>query len=176
MPDMMRGETLTSYAHDPDLKNQFLKKWSTWQDLEGDVRTIFSYIETLGISTIGCLGFCWGIWVGFKASAAGFPLKAGAGAHPSIRLEEYHGSTPKKLSELVNCPMMIASARNDPPNVQEGGTVEQILKARFPQSFIKSFPDVDHGWVSRGNLEDPVISQSVSEALSAITTFLQENL
>lgn len=176
MPDLMRGETLANYAHDPDLKNQFLSKWSTWQDLEDDIRTLFSYIDSLGIAAIGCLGFCWGVWVGFKASAAGFPLKAGAGAHPSIRLEEYHGSTPEKLSELVNCPMMLASARNDPPNVQEGGEVERILQAKFPQSTVKSFHDVDHGWVSRGDLQDPVVSQNVNDALMAITHFLQQNI
>jgi dienelactone hydrolase len=176
MPDIMRGETLAKYAHDPNLKDNFLTQWSTWENLEQDIQTLFAYVDGLGIQTIGTLGFCWGIWLGFKASAAGFPIIAGAGAHPSIRLEEYHGRTPEQLAELVNCPMMLASARNDPPNVQEGGAIEQILKSRFPLSEIKSFTEVDHGWVTRGSLEDPIISQSASEAIEKLSAFLSRAL
>lgn len=176
MPDLMRGETMARYAQDELLKSNFLTEWSTWEKLEQDIATLFAYVESLGIQTIGTLGFCWGVWISFKASAAGYPIKAGAGAHPSIRLEEFHGRTSEQLAELVNCPMMLASGRNDPPNVQEGGTVEQILKSKFICSEVKSFTEVDHGWVSRGNLEDPIIARNVSEALESISSFLEKSL
>jgi dienelactone hydrolase len=176
MPDMMRGETMTKYAQDINLKNNFLTEWSTWEKLEEDIVTLFAYVDSLGIKTIGTLGFCWGVWISFKASAAGYPIQVIIGAHPSIRLEEYHGRTSEQLAEMIKCPIMLASGRNDPPNVQENGIIEQILKRKYPISKIESFPEVDHGWVTRGSLDDPIIVRNVTDALQSLSNFLENAL
>jgi dienelactone hydrolase len=176
MPDLMRGDTLANHSQDQEQKNQFLTEWSRYEKIEEDCQRIFSHLAKHNVTRIVSIGFCWGVWVNFKVSVAGLPLLAGAGCHPSLRLEEFSGRTVESLTEGVNCPMLLASGRNDPDNVQEGGRVEEILKQKYPLSVVKSFRDVDHGWVTRGDLSDGVVAKSVETALIECSEFFQRVL
>lgn len=176
MPDIMRGDTMANHLGSEEVKQAFLSKWAQWNLCEGDCATIFNYLTDKGITKIGSVGFCWGAWVIFHVSASGMPLTAGAGCHPSLRLEGYSGGTVEDLTSQVNCPMMLASARNDPDNVQEGGEVSRILSEKFPTSMVVSYPDVDHGWVSRGDVSDEIVAKGVRDALKQCETFFSAHL
>jgi len=174
MPDIMRGDSINN-PENAD-KDAYLKKWATWSNSEADLACVFKHVAGKGIKDIGSVGFCWGGWVIFRASAADFPLKCGAICHPSVRLEGYAGSSEVELSRKVKCPIMFASARNDPDNVKEDGECSNILKEKFPTSDVKSYGDVDHGWVSRGDISDPVVAAAVQGALAQVEAFLSQNL
>jgi carboxymethylenebutenolidase len=176
MPDIMRGDSMSNHFESEDSKQAFLSKWGQWAQSEGDCRTVFAHLNDKGISNIGSVGFCWGAWIIFRASADGMPLKAGAGCHPSLRLEGYSGGTVEDLSTKVNCPMMLASARNDPDNVQAGGEVSRILSEKFSSSEVVSYPDADHGWVSRGDISDEIVAKNVADALKQCEAFFAANV
>lgn len=174
MPDIMRGDKMNNPENTD--ATAYLKKWTVWSNIEPDVAAVFKHIADKGISEIGSVGFCWGGWTIFRASAAGFPLKCGAICHPSVRLEGYAGSDEVTLAGKVKCPMMFASSRNDPENIKEGGACALALQEKFPASEIKSYGDVDHGWVSRGDVSDPVVAAAVKAALAQTDAFLTKNM
>jgi len=124
---------------------------------------------------IGAFGFCWGVWVIHKASSKGLPIKCGAGCHPSVKLEGFTGGSPAALASEVRCPMLFASAGNDGDDVKEGGEVSKVLVEKFPSSVIKSYPDMSHGWVSRGDISDENVSRDVKDALELCSVFFKEN-
>jgi dienelactone hydrolase len=167
---------MSNHSSSEETRMAFLKRWAQWEVVENDCNTIFRYLQEKGISSIGAIGFCWGVWMAFRASAAGFPLKAGAGCHPSIRLEQFSGGSEDQLSRSVKCPMALASARNDPDNVQTGGSVHAILSSLHPASEVRSFGEVDHGWVTRGDLNDEVVAKNVRDALQFCQDFFLSTL
>jgi dienelactone hydrolase len=174
LPDIMRGDTMSQVAEDG--KMDFLTKWATWGNIEADVKCIFDHLAALGAESIGAIGFCWGAWVIHRASAAGFPLKAGAGCHPSVKLEGFTGGSPEALAQQVQCPMLFAAAGNDPDNVKVGGDVSKILMERFPTSVIQDYPDMSHGWVSRGDILEANVARDAKAALALCLTFFKSNL
>lgn len=176
MPDIMRGDTMANHLESDEKKNAFLSKWGQWENSERDCQTVFDFITEKGITEIGSVGFCWGSWIIFRASAAGMPIKAGANCHPSLRLEGFSGGTAEALTERINCPMMLASARNDPDNVQTGGEIANILSTKFPSSEVVSYPEVDHGWVSRGDIADETVAKSVKAALQQCEVFFRKHI
>ena len=176
MPDIMRGDSMTNHSESEDTKIAFLGVWAQWPRIENDCQNVFRHITERGIARIGSVGFCWGAWVIFRSSALGLPLTAGAGCHPSLRLECFTGGSVEALTNSVKCPMSLASARNDPENVQAGGEVENILKSIFPSSEVHSYPEVDHGWVTRGDLTDEVVAKGVKDALAQVSAFFQAHL
>lgn len=175
MPDIMRGDSMSLPENQAD-SNGYLSKWAQWDRSEDSVKTVFDHVAGKGITEICSVGFCWGGWVLFKASAGGFPIKCGAICHPSIRLEGFAGSNEVVLSGTVKCPMMFASGRNDPENVKEGGECSKILAEKFPTSEAKGYAEVDHGWVTRGDISDAVVARNVREALAQTDAFLAKHM
>jgi dienelactone hydrolase len=104
------------------------------------------------------------------------PIKAGACCHPSIRLEGYTGGSPEELSTRIQCPMMFASAGNDPDNVKEGGDCSKTILEKFPTSDIKSYPEMEHGWVSRGDQSKENVARDVKAAIEQCDSFFKINL
>ena len=92
-----------------------------------------------------------------KVLAEGLPIKAGAGVHPSVKLESCTGGSPEELASNVQCPMLFESAANDPDNVKEKGAVSTIRLEKFPTSVVQTFPDQSHGWVTRGDVRIPTV-------------------
>ena len=74
--------------------------------------------------------------------------------------------------------MALFAAGNDPDDVKPGGSFEKILRAKdFGRNCVfVAFPDMQHGWVSRGDDRDPVIKRDVEKALHLTFEFFQQNL
>lgn len=174
MPDHMRGETMATGGQG------FLKKWADYDSVTGPDITdkLLPYLKQNGVTKIGAIGFCWGAWVIHRASAAGVPLLCGACCHPSVRLENMADGPGDEmaLAEKVRCPMLMAAAGNDPENVKEGGAVSNILMQRFPSSVIRSFPNQQHGWVSRGDVTDDAVASGVRDALQMCQEFFVQHV
>lgn len=176
MPDIMRGDNMSLHLESDEKKQAFLNKWAQWDSIEGDCQSIIAHIASKGITSIGSIGFCWGAWVVWRASAAGLPIRAGAGCHPSIRLEGYSGGSAAALVTKIQCPMLLAPGRNDPDDVKESGEVAKLLLDRFPTSRVKDYPTVDHGWVSRGDIRDETVAIAVKDALEQCNKFFADHL
>mmetsp|Transcript_64845 Transcript_64845/g.210187 ORF Transcript_64845/g.210187 Transcript_64845/m.210187 type:complete len:284 (-) Transcript_64845:119-970(-) len=140
-----------------------------------DLKRVFSYLETQGASSVGALGFCWGAWAFCKASAAGLPFKAGAGAHPSIGLEAAaFGGDEAALARGVAMPVLLLPAGNDGPAVKPGGQVAALLAAAGGSSH--EYPGMAHGWVTRGDLRDAAVKRDAEDAMRRILAHFKAHL
>ena len=115
------------------------------------------------LTSCGAVGFCWGASAVARllsdSEAATLPLQivGGIGFHPSLR-----GAEGKTLVANVNRPLLLAPAGDDPAAVQPGGELGQSLIGRFGASSVVCFPEMRHGWMTRGPLSDSAIARDYS--------------
>lgn len=124
LPDFFRGgfQGKSEEFATRDWLNQY-----TWERINEDLTTlVYPYLESRGIEKTGMVGSCWGGWIVFESSA-GDKLSAGVSFHPSLSRGT---KTPDQMAEAVAVPQMVLAAGNDPVEVQEGGSIEAILKAK----------------------------------------------
>ncbi|GAB9477817.1 putative endo-1,3-1,4-beta glucanase, partial [Globisporangium polare] len=139
-----------------------------------------AYLQTeVSVEHIASYGYCWGAWVGARVSALDAPvLKGHVSFHPSWPTENMiHGDgAVEKLATCIKVPQLLLSASNDPDFVKANGSVHKILSdnaAIAALSDVVDFPDVKHGWVNRGDLEQPEVKASVAKAWHTALKFLQ---
>ena len=94
---------------------------------------VIPFIEKKGISKIGCIGFCWGSYLAFQASAdpeLSKTIGAAALFHPSLGLNAFFGGDEEcnDVAEKVTVPQLFVAAGNDPDFVKEGGSIMKILQ------------------------------------------------
>ena len=87
--------------------------------------------------------------------------------------ERIFGGNPAKVAEKVKCPILLMPAGNDPPIYRTGGDVLETLKSNNSKSNFIDFPNMQHGWVSRGDVSDPDTKEAVQKALTEAFTFFQ---
>jgi dipeptidyl aminopeptidase/acylaminoacyl peptidase len=85
--------------------------------------------------------------------------------HPSIHLEDYLGRSAVSLCEKVKRPILLMPAGNDPQGYLVGGAMYTAMKKHNPETETILFKDVQHGWVPRGDLTNPIIKENVEAAL-----------
>jgi dienelactone hydrolase len=122
-----------------------------------------THLNQKGASSVGAIGFCWGVWALCKASSAGVPLKCGVGPHPSTRLEGMLGGDELAMMKAVKMPVLLMPAGDDPDNVKAGGAVAEAIIAAGGATH--EFPEMKHGWVGRGDISDPAVKRDIEDAL-----------
>ncbi|POM75624.1 Putative endo-1,3-1,4-beta glucanase [Phytophthora palmivora] len=135
--------------------------------------------EVVSTESICSYGYCWGAYVGAKQSALPIPvIKGHVSFHPSWMVEQFvngEGAV-EKMATSISVPQLLCAAGNDPPLVSEGGTVEKILKSKpiiAEQSNVVNFPGMIHGWVCRGDIDDPATKKAVNKAWHLAIQFIQ---
>ncbi len=98
-----------------------------------------------------------------------------AGAHPSVTLEDrFFGGSSVTVMEKVQVPTLLLPAKNDPDSYRAGGELFAALQAGGnTESETHSYLDVVHGWVNRGDINDPVVKENVTKAVEQITAWLR---
>ena len=144
--------------------------------LQPRIRSLTAYLKSVGVEKITLLGFCWGGWVGTHLLANEEDAKnytCLAIGHPSVHLEEYaFGKSIQDLFDRAQKPILMLPTIGDPDGYRENGSYYQSIKSRFPTSDTVDFPDVNHGFIVRGDLADPVIKEAVEKALDLIMRFI----
>lgn len=71
------------------------------------------------------------------------------------------------LAKHIRCPAYLFPAGNDPSNVKPHGEVIKILQDKFGSDKCGSheFPDMVHGWTTRGDTSDPKVKRDVKKAM-----------
>jgi dienelactone hydrolase len=143
-------------------------------DLE---KRVVPFLRSLGVTRIGCVGFCFGGHVAFLASQMD-SFSCGIAAHSSLKAMKMHGSSEVKAALAVKCPQMILQAGNDPENTKPGGEVHQALSSLpFGAScVVEEFPDMLHGWMTRGDLTQENVVRDVGLGMARIMAFLEDHL
>lgn len=172
MPDCHRGTTpakdfsnfgpwVDSYPWDPIIKQDF--------------QALMKHLESAGVKRVGAIGFCWGVWALSKASSEGVPLVCGVGPHPSTKLEAMiQKGNEVEMMKKIKMPILLCPAGDDGPEVKTGGAVCDLVKAKGGDSI--SFPDMKHGWMTRGDLKDETVKRDVEACMAKALAFFKSNL
>ena len=119
-------------------------------------------------------GFCWGAWpvaqllanestiypVPQTPDTTGPPPPSVCGGvcfHPSFQV----GGDVATLAAAVKLPLLLCPCGDDPVDVQAGGLVTQQLEQAGRSDFkVHPFPDMLHGFMMRGPIDDGEIAKS----------------
>ena len=169
-PDCFRGER-------KDTQKGSLVNWLRKYPfiiVKDDLEKSCSYLKNQGIASIGAVGFCWGAWALTKASAEGNQdLKCGVGIHPSIKIESWvFEGDEESLARSIQMPILLLPAGNDLDNVKPGGSIVSILEEKGGD--CKEFPEMIHGWVTRGDYSREEIKRDGYQALNDALEFFNK--
>lgn len=174
-PDIWAWTSRHPYEADADDKNVHPVK----KDIEATIQHIN---KEYGIPQfeISAMGFCWGVWAMTKASAE-FSFKCAIGFHPSLRFEEMFGRDIKEMMRTaVKVPHLYCVAGNDPDYIKDGGYITVMLEESNHQTEgdtmkprCVQFPEMSHGWVSRGDTGVKKVKEDADEALRLASEFLR---
>ena len=72
-----------------------------------------------------------------------------------------------QLADTVQCPMMMLPAGGDPDNTKPGGEMNQLFdtKSFGADCRYQEFPEMEHGWVPRGDTSDERVARDVKAAM-----------
>ena len=153
-----------------------------------DINSCFNFLsETYNIEpqNVGAAGFCWGVWAMTKACEMNL-FRCGVGFHPSILIESgVFGGDEEVLVQKAsdNAPLLFCVAGNDAANLKEDGALANIIsssKSKHISGDDKTaphcivFPEMKHGWVSRGDTTIEKVKQDAEEALNLAVDFLRQ--
>lgn len=158
--------------------------WLTKQDFDSvllpRIQDALAFLKTeKNVTSVASYGYCWGAWVGARLSAIGLPeYKGNVSFHPSWKVENMlHGEgAVEKLTESLKAPQLLCSAGDDPDFLQANGSVHKILSANSytcKLSDVIDFPDMNHGWVNRGDISNEAVKAGVMKAWHAAVKFIE---
>jgi len=170
LPDYYRGELFV--PGNPGIFD-FLKRVSNWTSIQNDWSRVKEFMLEKGANTFGTIGTCWGSYPVVRLSTLP-DFKAGVSMHPShspimAKLDENESDILKE----VKSPQLMMPSKTDSANVKTGGLAEQILGDNVT---IIEFPEMSHGWTTRGKLSDPAIHRDVHLAISEALNFFNKHL
>jgi len=191
MPDLFRGRPLMF-----DWKNEimsglfslptFLFSLQTRlhsRNIEADLKDVILLAAKQAGSNnlmVGTVGFCFGGWVIAKTLAID-GYAAGVGIHPSFDVERIVGgkSSVANLADNTGTkPILLLPASNDHPMKASSDTVQRMASNRDidPEAIAVEFPDVIHGWVTRGDRSKAEMRENQDRALNLTVEFFKANL
>jgi len=176
MPDIFGKDTWNEKKDWAHFKEWVTKKEFQWQRVSKILEDAFAYYSKAGVTKIGIAGFCYGGYIGFKASATG-KVNASVAFHSAhANLGPWVGDEQNKLVENVKCPQLMLPAGNDDASVKEGGADQKLLSQKPFECVFKDFPDMSHGFVSRGDISDPKVARDVRAAVDLAVSFFKKHL
>ena len=79
----------------------------------------------------------------------------------------------EEILKEVKSPQMFLPARSDKDSVKMNGLGKKILGDGVE---IIEFPDMSHGWTTRGDLSDPKVERDVKKAFNFVISFFGKYL
>merc|ERR1712043_157297 len=100
-------------------------------------------------------------------------IKAGISMHPSHPnvIENVLKENEEEILKEVKSPQMFLPSRSDKDSVKMNGLGKKILGDGVQ---IIEFPDMSHGWTTRGNLSDPIVERDVKKSIQFCVIFFWE--
>lgn len=171
VPDCFRGETRGDHTDD---FVAWIRRTPYETVVARDTQTCLDWLrEHQGVTKVGAVGFCWGAWAVGRSSAAGVPWRAAVALHPSFGIERMaFGGDDVGLMQGISCPFLLLPAGNDAYYTKPGSVL--LLAAPKGRSIL--FPDMSHGWSTRGDRGDEKVDRDVKRALQETLDFLVEHL
>lgn len=179
--DLTDGDYLDASGDVQSVLVDWFKKYTFESQFSARINDAVNYLKTdAQVERIASYGYCWGSWVGATLTASANPVVTGhISFHPTWVVENIlkGDGAVDKLAESVKTPQLLLAAGDDPDFVKPQGSVHKILATRGGDIAAKSdaleFPAEKHGWVHRGDLENPATKKAVMEAWHASVKFIQ---
>jgi len=156
MPDFFKGD---KWAEDGPI-DATLFEWVKQTPIEPVqdyvFKTLIPALEQEEKEGFAYIGFCWGVWAGWKLTEIDEQqkFKLGLNMHPSLVIEGLFNREINVATERIRCAEFIAAAGHDQPNVKPDGELVKILeKNNAGKIYAYEFPEMVHGWVNRGDLK-----------------------
>jgi len=176
LPDIYHGDAWP--ADKPmDTLMEWLKNFPWESTIKNDTNKVLEYLKGQGADkSIGCLGFCAGAFSVFHLCQMD-EVKCGASCHPSVHLCGLFGETPDGLSGQLKSPQLVYPAGGDPAMYKPGGEVYEVLQKKFGDKFeYKEYPEMNHGWVTRGDVSKSEVARDVKLAMEGVMKFFEKYL
>lgn len=181
LPDLFAGSPATQEVA-PSNGPAFSAWVGQWTDADVTAKLdrLLTGVFAQARKSVGFVGFCWGSFAGTLAAAGG-RVRAVAHVHPSHRklLEKVHSYSAEASDALVGrakAATCMLTAGNDDPRCKPGGADERLLKAAGVPVRLLEFPEMAHGWVIKGDTDDPATARDVQAAVGVLVRFLDEHL
>ncbi|GLT70976.1 hypothetical protein SLA2020_430220 [Shorea laevis] len=122
-----------------------------------EAKAVIEALKSQGVLAVGAAGYCWGAKVTVELGKCEL-IQAGVLLHPAwVTVDDIKG---------VKVPTAILGAEIDdfaPPELLK--QFEEVFTAKpGVDSYVKVFPNVEHGWTIRYNVEDDAAVKSAEEA------------
>ena len=177
MPDVYGDEK--SIADLGGFANPDAQKWLSQfsnEDVGKKLDGVYEFLKGKGAAKFGALGFCWGAYPVFAESASG-RIQAGASCHPSLKIGEmFFDHSVTEQAKAVTCPILLCPAGNDPDNVKPNGDVQKLIQEKGISCEITEFPEMQHGWVPRGDATNEAVARDVKKSIEVVCNFFKEKL
>lgn len=204
VPDVFRGQTVENhnYGDRDDSYAAWIRSMPyNAANVGGDTLACVDYLRrTKGVplTNFAAIGFCWGAWaIGKSCQNNDVPSwKSVVGIHPSFKPECYAfgGNDPESQIELLRrtvsvCPLLLLVAPDDADFLKPGSSeLLELLdgnndenennksKKKKRSAVVQSvlFPDMKHGWTTRGDItNDETVARDVRRALRETVDFLR---
>jgi len=96
-------------------------------------------------------------------------FKAGVSYHPShSRICELLEESEEELLKNVKCPQIFMPADGDHANNFPNGLGKKVLDDVLE---VVTFPDMKHGWVTRGDMSDSKVERDVQKGINLALSF-----
>lgn len=180
LPDLFRGKPILTPC---------LYKWAILPTIVGNLLfrvnhitadlldTVWPWIGQQSDAPVSAVGFCLGAWMVAKCLGGWLPtLQCGVGIHPSFRPEQLFGRSEVQVAEAVGAkPFLLLPAGNDVLQSSHPG-VQAMARARHvsPDAVVVPFPDMVHGWVTRGDSTLFFMHEHQQRALHLTVDFLKQ--
>ena len=199
MADYYKAEAYPNKPIGPDLKDFILKN-----DFEGTVKPmlqndVLPFIKSKGVTELGLLGFCWGAWLAFhimNSPELNSIVKCCASAHPSLKVEDFHGRPTLGIVKNVKLPVMLIPTVNEMDRVKPNGEFIKILCENLGEDvaasdvtnveienvdfkkkmFVNYFENMTHGFASRGDLKDAEVRKSLARTHQLLVGFFNAHV
>jgi dienelactone hydrolase len=147
----------------------------TYEKLKPVVAAGYEYLQAQqnadDTTPIMVLGFCFGTWLLSKASVD-FAFAAAVGCHPATILESavYEGDEMAMLHALRQPTLFLWAGNDSDIYVGDDGAGKKALVATG--GGVEEFPEMLHGWVSRGDVSDAAVQRDFAKAMTMIVSFM----
>ncbi|XP_075260642.1 putative carboxymethylenebutenolidase isoform X2 [Convolutriloba macropyga] len=175
IPDFYRGQAWDDSPIEPGPVGKFVSQFPP-DSIVKDTQAVIDHFKSGGAKTFGATGCCWGAWAIFACCASKLPISAAVSYHPALGLAAVFGSSPVELTSKVTTPQCLLPAGNDPADVKPGGEVVKTLEDNKVPVESKDYPDVQHGYMPRGDLSDPKVVEACEDAEKRTYSFFEKYL
>jgi len=176
LPDFYRGEVLPTCAPADfacwGALIPLMAEVYNWTRLEEDWGRVRDWAREKGVDRFASVGTCGGSYVTLRLSSLP-EIIAGVSIHPSHSVMiPTLGEDEADILAQVEVPQLMLPTSTDSANTKPGGLNEIILTEKGVDITIEPFLTMDHGFLTRGDMEDPEVAAEVARAMDITVDFL----